>query len=111
MAGRVMGGETQQYEETPNKVLGVTEVKMMAVKYTGSGGQMVDAISLVFGKAADNKPGVFILLDADKMRDNLTVASSHIREGVLEALGKADTRASMKDAGGDTAAAKALGGD
>lgn len=108
MTGKVIGSERREYTDSPNKLLAVTDVAVKAIKYTGSNGQVQSALAMVYGTAEDGKPGVFILVDGDKMRDNITVAAPHIRRGVLESLQKDQVAAKIAEKG--DAAEQAMGG-
>lgn len=106
----VIGSKEGEYSDKPNAVLATTDAKLMAVKYTGSNGRIEDAVVMIFGKAEDGDPGVFVLMDAERMRDNLKVAFPHVRAGVLKALKEAETKQGLAKGTSDDAALKAIGG-
>lgn len=83
----VSGSPQQTTHHTPNVVISTTPAKLLAVKYADGGAKVQMAMVVVFGKDTnDGKPGVFVLVDSNMMRDNVTIASPHIRQGVLQAL-------------------------
>jgi hypothetical protein len=72
-----------EFSKKINAVEGVTEAKLFAVAWTDSDGRRSMCLALQFGKDnTDGKPGVFILADAEDMKNQLRVANPTIKQGV-----------------------------
>lgn len=70
-----------------NEVLGVTEVKTFAIRYTDGEGKEGQALMLMYGKLQDGSPGVFVMANSEQLQKTLTLPPEGIRRQFLEHLG------------------------
>jgi len=60
----------------------VTEVKMLAVRFTSDDGVVSSALLLNYGVAADGKPNLAVFADEEAIRTNLKAPNRTILDGV-----------------------------
>jgi hypothetical protein len=80
-------------EYVPGKsstVTGITEAQIYAVAFVNAEGRKSMCLTLVFGKDTEDEgqPGVYILADEDRMRENLAIANPYVKKGVREHIAR-----------------------
>lgn len=65
-----------------NTVEAVTEVKMLAVRFTGDDGAVSTALLLQYGTTPDGKPNLSVYADEEAMRTQLKAPTKTILDGV-----------------------------
>jgi len=76
----------------PNAVLGITEARVLAVRFTNGDGEVSTALVMQFGTdTEDNAPGVFIMANAEEMGTQLKIANKVVKKGVRQWLASKET--------------------
>lgn len=68
-----------------NQVISAVDVKVMAVRFTDSDGQVDVCLAFCFGKEKDGQPGVYVVKPGH-MKDLLTIPFDFIKKGVRNYL-------------------------
>jgi len=89
MPNIVQPTQAPEYDDSrKNEVVGITEVRFIAVAWVNAEGRKSMCLALSFGKDAEDKgPGVFILADESQMSEQLRMANSTVKKGVRKWLG------------------------